>query len=77
MQEPASERSSRRNHRLKPDGYRGGLHCVPGRGSVGLGWGTPRLKNVGGQEAMVKAHGVAMAMVQGHSWVPIRSIGDK
>ena len=53
------------------------MHCVPGRGSVGLGWGTPRLKNVGGQEAMVKARGVAMAMVQGHSWVPIRSIGDK
>lgn len=53
------------------------MHCVPGRGSVGLGWGTPRLKNVGGQEAMVKAHGVTVAMVQGHSWVPIRSIGDK
>ena len=53
------------------------MHCVPGRGSVGLGWGTPRLKNVGGQEAMVKAHGVTMAKVQGHSWVPIRSIGHK
>ncbi len=46
-------------------------------GLVGLGWGTPRLKNVGGQEAMVKAHGVTVAMVQGHSWVPIRSIGSK
>ncbi len=46
-------------------------------GPVGLGWGTPRLKNVGGQEAMVKAHGVTMAKVQGHSWVPIRLIGHK
>ena len=46
-------------------------------GLVGLGWGTPRLKNVGGQEAMVKAHGVTVAKVQGHSWVPIRSIGHK
>lgn len=53
------------------------MHCVPGRGLVGPVGELRRSKNVGGQEAMVKAHGVTVAMVQGHSWVPIRSIGRK
>jgi hypothetical protein len=29
------------------------------------------------REAMVKACGVAMAMVQGHSWMPIPSNGQQ
>ncbi len=85
---PASktERHTYRNQRLNApqdettvsnlmDMGRVALRTRPG--SVGPGGGTPRLKNVGGQEAMVKAHGVTVAKVQGHSWVPIRSIGHK
>jgi hypothetical protein len=43
--------------------------CVAGRGTPGLG-------DVAGREATVKACGVAVAMLQGHSWAPTPSIGS-
>ena len=39
--------------------------------------GTPWLGDVAGREAVVKVCGVAAAMLQGHSWVPIPSNGRK
>ena len=39
--------------------------------------GTPWLGDVAGREAVVKVCGVAAAMLQGHSWVPIPSNGLK
>ena len=59
----------------------------PARNLADMGWvasrtcttsvvqGTPGLVEVAGPEAMVKACGVAVAMVQGHNWVPIPSNG--
>jgi len=47
------------------------------RPAVSAGWGTPWLGDVAGWEAMVKACGVVVAMVQGHSWVPIPSKGSR
>jgi len=41
-----------------------------------VGWGTLRLVDVAGREATVKVYGVAVAMLQGHSWVPPRSNGS-
>jgi hypothetical protein len=38
-------------------------------------WGTPWLGDVAGREAMVNACGVAVAMLQGHSWAPTPSNG--
>ncbi len=38
--------------------------------------GTPGLGDVAGREAMVKVCGVAVAMLQGHSWAPTPSIGS-
>ena len=40
-------------------------------------WGTLLLGDVAGGEATVKVCGVAVAMVQGHNWVPIPSKGSK
>jgi hypothetical protein len=37
---------------------------------------TPGLGDVTGREATVKACGVAVAMLQGHSWAPTPSIGS-
>ena len=53
-----------------------GLHRAPAQSLV-AGWGTPGLGDVAGREAMVKACGVVVAMVQGHSWVPIPSKGSR
>jgi len=39
--------------------------------------GTPGPVDVAGPEAAVKVCGVAAAMLQGHSWVPIPSNGQK
>ena len=39
--------------------------------------GTPGLGDVAGREATVKVCGVVVAMVQGHSWVPIPSKGSR
>ena len=73
-----------RNQRLKAPQE---LTHQPESGGYGLGRsahphtrglrGTPRLGDVAGREAMVKACGVAVAMLQGHSWVPIPSNGRK
>lgn len=38
--------------------------------------GTPGLGDVAGREATVNACGVAVAMLQGHSWAPTPSIGS-
>jgi hypothetical protein len=38
--------------------------------------GTPGLGDVAGREATVKVCGVAVAMLQGHSWAPTPSIGS-
>ena len=54
-----------------------GLYRVSICWPLGWWWRTPGPEGVVGREAMVKVYGVVMAMVQGHSWVPIRSIGDK
>ena len=40
------------------------------------GWGTPVPVDVAGAEAMVKACGVAVAMLQGHNWAPTPSNGS-
>ena len=42
-----------------------------------VGWGTAWLGDVAGREATVKVCGVVVAMVQGHSWVPIPSKGSR
>jgi hypothetical protein len=58
-------------HQLEPGGS--GLESSahpPVRGTPGLGY-------VAGREATVKACGVVVAMVQGHSWVPIPSKGSR
>jgi hypothetical protein len=73
-EEPAAKRSSRHNRR--PETWRTwvGSHRAPDDplGAVGelLGW----VKSLVG-EATVKVCGVVVAMVQGHSWVPIPSKG--
>jgi len=41
-----------------------------------VGWETLRLVDVAGREATVKVYGVAVARLQGHSWVPSRSNGS-
>lgn len=53
---------------------------VTASGLAGCGWpggklADRRMSSV--REAMVKACGVAMAMVQGHSWMPIPSNGQQ
>ncbi|MGH8923588.1 MAG: hypothetical protein ACRDWA_02930 [Acidimicrobiia bacterium] len=46
------------------------------RAAEAVGWGTLRLVDVAGREAMVKGCGVAVARPQGHSWAPPRSNGS-
>jgi hypothetical protein len=60
-------------HRLKSGGYGPGCSAHPHR------WvrGTPWSVRVAGREAVVNVCGVATAMLQGHSWVPIPSNGRK
>ena len=45
--------------------------------STPVGWGTLRLGDVAGREAMVNACGVAVARLQGHSWAPTPSKGSR
>ena len=73
-EEPAAESLSRRIHQLESG--RSGL-VVVARTRDTLSRGTPWLGDVAGQEAVVKVCGVAAAMLQGHSWVPIPSNGLK
>ena len=42
-----------------------------------VGWGTPWLGDVAGREATVNACGVAVAMLQGHSWAPTPLKGSR
>ena len=42
-----------------------------------LAWRTPWLVNVAGREATVKACGVAVAKLQGHSWSPNPTNGSQ
>jgi hypothetical protein len=58
---------------LEPDGS--GLVCNAHPHGV-AGRGTPWLGDVAGREAMVKACGVAVARLQGHSWAPTPSNGS-
>ena len=59
---------------LEPDGS--GLVCNASPHGIG-GWGTPWLGDVAGREATVKACGVAVAMLQGHSWTSTPSNGSR
>src|SRR3954449_455294 len=65
------------SHQLQPGGS--GLDCSAhpiGMANSGAGRGTPGLGDVAGREATVKACGVAVAMLQGHSWAPTPSNGS-
>src|SRR4051794_30308550 len=75
-EEPAAERPSR-----EPPAptWRiwAGLQRAPDRQGQERGRsGTLRLGDVAGREATVKACGVAVAMLQGHSWAPTPSNGS-
>ncbi len=72
-EEPAAESPSRRLHRLKSGGYGPGCSAHPHRSVRGTPWSVC----VAGREAAVNVCGVATAMLQGHSWVPIPSNGRK
>ena len=65
-------KASQGSHQLKSGGY--GLGSNAHR--AGNGVGTSGSGDVANQEAMVKVYGVAMAMLQGHSWAPTLSIGS-
>ena len=55
----------------------GGSGLVSSAHPLGVvGWGTPWLGDVAGREATVKACGVVVAMLQGHSWAPTPSNGS-
>ena len=60
-------------HQLEPGGS--GLGCNAQLGGVAV-WRTPGLGEVAGREATVKVCGVAVTMLQGHSWVPIPPTGS-
>ena len=65
------------SHQLQPGGS--GLDCSAhpiGMACGVAGRGTLRLGDVAGREATVKACGVAVAMLQGHSWAPTPSNGS-
>jgi hypothetical protein len=51
-------------------------HPHDGEHDHAVGRGTPGPGDVAGREATVKACGVAVAMLQGHSWAPTPSIGS-
>ena len=79
------ERHTDRNQRLNapqdettdPESGGCGSGCIAHLPDLRVWWGTPGPGDVAGREAMVKACGVAMAKVQGHSWVPIPSKGSR
>ena len=60
-------------HRLKSGGYGPGCSAHPHQPVRGTPWSVC----VAGREAVVNVCGVATAMLQGHSWVPIPSNGRK
>ena len=51
-------------------------HSCDGEHDHAVVGGTPGLGDVAGREAMVKACGVTVARLQGHSWAPTPSIGS-
>jgi len=59
-------------HQLEPDGSGLGSSAHT-HGDVVVGRGTPWLVRLAGREATVKACGVAVARLQGHSWAPTPS----
>ena len=61
------------SHQLESGGYGLGSSAHL-RGNVR---GTPRPVDVAGREATVKACGVVVAMLQGHSWAPTPSSGSR
>jgi hypothetical protein len=73
-EEPASERFSRQNHQLEPDGYGLGCNAYPHDDVVVRG--TLWLGDVAGREATMNACGVVVAKLQGHSWAPTPSKGS-
>src|SRR3954449_8017885 len=58
------------SHQLEPGGSGLGSNAHPH-----VVRGTPGLGDVAGREATMKACGLVVAMLQGHSWVPIPSNG--
>ena len=60
-------------HQLEPDGSGLGSSVHPHHGVRG----TLRPVRLAGREAMVKSCGVAVAMLQGHSWAPTPSNGPR
>lgn len=74
-EEPAVERSSRRNHQLEPGGSGLGSNAHPSD-TLSLGKLTGRLMSLAG-EATVNNCGVAVAKLQGHSWTPTPSRGSR
>jgi hypothetical protein len=63
------------SQRLEPGGSGPRSSAHPHDGQVE--WGTPWLGDVAGREATVNGCGVAVAMLQGHSWAPIPSKGSR
>ena len=61
-------------NQLEPDGSGLGCSAHP---LDSVGWGTLRLVDFAGREAMVNACGVAVARLQGHSWAPTPLKGSR
>ena len=76
-EEPASERPSRAPTSPELGGHGLGRTAHPSGSLVSLVGELPVRRMSSAREAMVKACGVAMAMVQGHSWVPVPSNGQQ
>ena len=66
------------SHQLEPggSGLVSNAHSCDGEHDHAVVGGTPGLGDVAGREAMVKACGVTVARLQGHSWAPTPSIGS-
>lgn len=71
-EKPAVERFSRADHQLEPDECGLGSSACPG-----LAPATRWTVNVVVREVTVKACGVAVARLQGHSWTPHPSNGPR
>lgn len=65
--------ASQESHRLKSGGSGPGSSAHPHTNVRG----TPQSVDVADSEATVKACGVAVAMLQGHSWAPTPSSGSR
>jgi hypothetical protein len=70
--------ASQESHQLEPGGSGLGSSAHPCGGNKVLVavWGTSGPVDVAGREAAVKICGVAVAMLQGHSWAPTPSNGS-